>query len=119
MAKSKNVMAMVGAWAFIGGIIISLLLGFFAGYATAWATSVLIVLGLVVGFLNVTDKEMQTFLLSTVALVIVTSFGGQVLGSVATIGAVLQRTLNAIIVFVVPATIVVALKAVYAISKDA
>ena len=107
--KSVNVLSKVGAWAFILGIIIALVAGFWP--LGTIVTAVLIVLGLIVGFLNVTGKETTPFLLATVALVIVSNFGGAVFATANL--DVLQSMLNALIVFVIPATIVVAVKAVY------
>jgi len=120
MAKqSTNLLAKVGSWAFIIGIIIALIVGIFSGgTGNAVTASILIVLGLIVGFLNVTGKETTPFLLATISLVIVTALGGNILGTIATVGPYFQGVLNAIMTFVVPATIIVALKAVWALAHD-
>lgn len=118
MAK-KNNLAKVGVWAFIIGVILALIGGIVASFVgAAVVTSILIVLGLIVGFLNITDKETSNYLLAAVSLVIVTALGGQVLGSVAIVGNFLSSVLTAIMTFVVPAVIIVALKAIYNIAKD-
>ncbi len=117
--KSTNMLAKIGSWAFIIGVVIALLVGVFTkGAGNAVTTSVLILLGLIVGFLNVTGRETTPFLLSAVSLVIVLNFGGTVLGDVATIGAYLSGTMHAMMIFVIPATIIVALKAIYALAHD-
>jgi len=116
VAKKVSVVQKIGSWAFILGIVIALIAGFWQ--LNVVVTSVLIVLGLIVGFLNVTGHETTHFLLATVALVIVSTFGGDVLASVAVIGKTMQQTLHAIIVFVIPATIVVAIKAVYELASS-
>jgi len=108
MAKKVNMVQKIGGWAFILGIIIALIAGFWP--LNTVVTAILIILGLLVGFLNVTGKETTPFLLATVSLVIVSTFGGAVLGNVS---SVLQNMLDVLIVFVIPATIVVAIKAVY------
>lgn len=120
MAKEVDLVARIGSWAFIIGIVVALLIGIFSGGAavTPVATSVLIVLGLIVGLLNVTGRETTPFLLATVSLVIVSFMGGPVLANVAAIGPTLQAVLNAITTFVIPATIIVALKAIYALAHD-
>lgn len=106
----------VGTWAFILGTLIAVVAGFFTlGPGTV---SLLIVLGLVVGFLNITATETSAFLLSTVALVIVAGFGGSVLGDVAFVGLYLERILNAIVVFVTPAAIMVALRSIYVLASE-
>lgn len=110
-----------GVWAFIVGIILALIGGILVGLLGAGQTAVtaiLIVLGLVVGFLNVTDKETKDYLLAAVSLILVTYFGGQVLGIVPIIGSYLQSVFGAIITFVIPATIIVSLKAIYGLARD-
>ena len=122
MAKNESnsdMIAKIGSWAFIIGIVIALLVGIFGkGQGNPITTSVLILLGLIVGFLNVTGRETTPFLLATVSLVIVSTFGGQVLYDVATVGPYLQGILVAITTFVIPATIIVALKAIWALAHD-
>lgn len=119
MAKKGNMMAKVGSWSFIVGVIIALLIGLFSGLGSATAVSILVVMGLIVGFLNVTEKETTGFLLATVALVLVSGFGGDAIGQVATIGPYLKGVLQSLMIFVIPATIIVALKAIYNIAQDA
>lgn len=123
MAKNKessnNTMAKVGSWSFLIGLIIALIMGFFAkSVAYPYLVSILIVLGLIVGFLNVTGHETMPFLLASVAMVIVMSQGGMVLGNVQMIGGYLSSVLNSMMIFIVPATIVVALKAIFALAAD-
>ena len=119
MAKETDLLAKVGSWAFIIGVIIALIVGVFSGgTGSAVATSVLILLGLIVGFLNVTGRETTPFSLAALSLVLVGKFGGDVLGQIATIGPYLQGTLSALMTFVVPATIIVALKAIWALAHD-
>jgi len=117
MAKtSVNMMQKVGSWAFIFGVIIAVIAGFWS--LGAIITSVLIILGLIVGFLNVTGKETTPFLMAAVSMVIVTSLGGPVLGQVQGVGIYLSGILGAIMTFVVPAVIIVALKAIWALASD-
>lgn len=109
----------IGAYSFIVGIIIAVILGVAIGLnlslgaqTTAWLTSILIILGLLVGFLNVTGKDTKDFLLVSTVLVIVAYAGGasSALGSVEIIGPVLKGVFDALLAFVVPATVIVALK---------
>ncbi|MGV8150464.1 MAG: hypothetical protein ACP5NV_01925 [Candidatus Woesearchaeota archaeon] len=118
MAKESNMLAKVGSWAFIIGVIIAIIVGIFSGTGNAVTTTVLIVLGLIVGFLNVTGRETTPFLLAAVSLVIVSALGGNMLGAVAGVGMFLQGILNALMTFVIPAAIIVALKAIYALAHD-
>jgi hypothetical protein len=116
MGKDTDFVAKIGSWAFIIGVVIALVVGVVGSGPIA--TSVLILLGLIVGLLNVTGRETTPFLLASVSLVIVSSMGGAVLVGVAKIGPTLQGVLSAIMTFVIPATIIVALKAIYALAHD-
>ncbi|MBI2558353.1 hypothetical protein HYW20_03445 [Candidatus Woesearchaeota archaeon] len=113
----------IGNYSFIIGVIIAVVLGLAApklGQAQAWLWSLLIVLGLVVGFLNVSGKETKDFLLVTVSLVIVAYAGNAQIsswGSVEFIGPYLSGVFNSILALVVPASVVVALKEVWALAK--
>ena len=74
----------VGNYSFIVGVIIAVVLGLAApmlGTATTWLWSLLVVLGLIVGFLNVSGKETKEFLWVTVALVVVAFAGSAQIGS--------------------------------------
>jgi hypothetical protein len=119
MAKnSVNLLAKVGSWAFIVGVIIALIVGVFST-ANVVTTSVLIVLGLIVGFLNVTGRETTPFLLAAVSLVIISNFGGDVFSTMnSAFGNTLTSVLGAMMTFVIPATIIVALKAIYDLAQD-
>jgi hypothetical protein len=110
-----------GVWAFIIGVILALIGGILVGLIGAGqtiVTAILVILGLIVGFVNVTDKESKDYLMAAVVLVIVAFFGGSTLQPVPIIGSYLQSVLNAILTFVIPATIIVSLKAIYALAKD-
>jgi len=62
----------VGRYAFLGGVIVAVLAGFISGN---WIFPVLTILGLIVGLLNVTATEVQSFLLASVSLVIISALG--------------------------------------------
>ena len=101
----------IGRWAFLLGVIISLLAGF-GGQIPALIT-VLFVLGLIVGFLNITEKESTPFLVAVIALLIIGIAGLQFGRFTQTIVAILQN----LIAFVSAAAVVVALKQVLSIAK--
>ncbi len=114
---------LIGAWAFLVGIIISIAVGIFAGSKiNPFILGILAVLGLIVGYF-VAEKDVQTFLLASVSLVIVSYAGisGVVLSAALggiDIGRILSSVLGALLVYFVPATIVVALKTMFAISRS-
>src|SRR3990167_4354644 len=111
--------AKMGAWAFTIGVIIALLAGFME--SSPWLKAVLVLLGVVVGFLNVTGKETTPFLMAAVAIMIAVYTAGvsiesdmAALGSVGTYLLAIMKNINTL---VFPATIVVALKAVFSLAS--
>jgi len=121
MAKGKtNVASMIGFWAFIIGLIIALAVGIMAALGTAEAIMpatiiVLIILGLLIGFLNITAKEILLFLVATIALIVV----GGVFAPLTTfsVGKILDAVLALVATLMAPAAIVAAIKALWAVGK--
>lgn len=113
----------IGSYAFIAGVVIAVIAGFapavVPGLTTTVVTELLVVLGVIVGFVNVTDKETQPFLVAAVSMVIVSEFAGTGIEAVPVIGAKLGGVLTAVQTFVTPAVIIVALKQIYALAKSA
>ena len=110
----------IGHYSFIVGVILAIVLGLVSlGTATPWLSSLLVVLGLIVGFMNVTGKETKEYLLVATVLIIAAGVGGasNTLGSVNVIGGYLSGIFVQILAFVVPATVVVALKDIWALGK--
>ena len=105
----------IGRIAFIVGVVISIIAGFFS---FNWIFAVLTILGLVVGFLNVGASEVHNFLLAAIGLVIIAYFGADKIGSLPLVGDILGRIYSALLTFVSPAAIVVALKSLYSVAKE-
>jgi len=104
-----------GHWAFILGVIIAIIAGLAIGFIDAttggWITIFLVVLGVIVGFLNISEKETQPFLIATIALMLVgTSLSGL---NIVDLGMYLTSIVSNIAAFVAPAALIVALKAIY------
>ncbi|MBN1544214.1 hypothetical protein JW898_01995 [Candidatus Woesearchaeota archaeon] len=116
MRKTGNVVQKVGSWAFIIGLIIAIIAGFWP--LGTIMTTILIILGLIVGFLNVTGKETNSFLFATLVLVVMTSMGGQLLGTIQYVGGLLHNMFSAMMLFIIPAAVIVALKAIYALAEN-
>jgi len=107
----------IGAWAFLIGVILAIVLGLFNNYLGTNSTYILwilIVLGIIVGLLNITGKESSGFLLASLALVIVGYMGRSVLEIIPQVGSIL----SALLVLFIPATIIVALKNMFDMAKD-
>ena len=103
--------AKVGRWAFIGGLVVAVLVGFLN---LDWAAWLLVVLGLVVGFMNVSGSESQSFLIAAVALAITSSS----LAGLPIVGSAVDGVLSAVVVFVSAATVVVAVKSLLEVSQN-
>ncbi|MEK6758138.1 MAG: hypothetical protein AABX88_03330 [Nanoarchaeota archaeon] len=113
MAKSKNT---IGSWAFLAGVVLALVLGVFMQNQISNPTIVLVlvVIGFVVGILNVTGEETQSFLLSGAVLIIASSLGAGALGGI----SILEGTMAALLMIFVPATIIVAIKNVFTLARN-
>lgn len=115
----------VGHYSFIIGVVLAIILGLAStqlGEASIWLSSLLVLLGLVVGFLNVAGSETKEFLLVATVLIIA-AFAGGATGSLEKlaflgIGDYLAAIFVQIMAFVVPATVVVGLKDVMALAQN-
>ena len=110
MAK-KGMKGNIGRWAFLIGLIIAIIIAIF-GLSTNLLIA-LVIIGLIVGLLNVTEKEVTPFLMSGTVLIIASFFGKDIMMSV----PIASSILDALLVLFVPATIVVAVKNVFNIAK--
>jgi hypothetical protein len=114
----------IGHYSFIGGVIIAVVLGLFSAQVgattVAGLASLLVVLGLITGFLNVSGKETKEFLTVATVLVIAAFAGGasEILGGVQFIGSYLQGIFSNVLAFVVPATVVVGLKNIWTLGQN-
>jgi hypothetical protein len=108
-----------GECAFLIGFILAVVFSFLPDAWEGTATLILVILGLVVGFLNVTEKETTAFLIASVAL-LATGTAANTLRviNVLGIGDFLADAVGKIAVFIAPAAILVAVKAVWALAKD-
>lgn len=106
----------IGAYAFLVGIGLAIIGGIAPGMIGAEITVLLLVaLGLVVGVLNVTDKETTPFLVAAIALL---ASGAAGLGALPGIGAPLGSVLTYLSAFVAPAALIVSLKAIYSMASS-
>ena len=103
----------VGHWAFIIGVLLAVLAGLVPALQVPTVTWILVVLGLIVGFLNITARETTEFLVAVVTLMLVGSAG-----ALPTLGGVVLGILANLVAFVAPAGLIVALKAVYSLAAE-
>jgi len=119
--------ATYGEWAFLGGVIIAVILGIGASFMPSdWIPvmwGVLAALGLIVGIMNITEKEVHLFLIATIALLAVANSIVPIEAVLRTIPAgdvivtAISGFMSAVVAFVGPAAFIVALKAIYELGK--
>lgn len=104
----------IGFWAFIIGLIIAIIGGLISAQNTA-VVVVLIILGLIIGLLNITGKEIMLFLVATIALIVT----GRVFTplTVLNIGKYLDQILSYVATLMAPAAVVASIRALWAIGK--
>jgi hypothetical protein len=113
-SQRKGFLGFIGFWAFIIGLILAVVAGLlWPGNSTIIV--VLIILGIIIGLLNITAKEFMLFLLATIALVVV----GNVFAPLTalSLGEKLGNILSYIAILVAPAAIIAAIKALWAVGK--
>ncbi len=112
MARNDTIWDTVGSWSFLIGVIIAIILGIFGILNPTWVT-VLVIIGLIIGLLNVADTESEPFLLSGIALIIASALGQTVVSTI----PIFLRILQALLLIFVPATIIVALRNVFSLAR--
>ena len=110
--KSGN---MLGSWSFLIGVVLAVVFGLLQvnGLSTA-LVYILVLLGIIIGLLNIGDHEISPFLMAGAILVIVGSLGADVVSRVNVLG----RMFEALAILFVPATIIVALKSVFSLARN-
>jgi hypothetical protein len=108
----ERYMANMGKWAFIVGFVICVVAGLLI--AEPWMFWVLAILGLIVGFMNVTASETKGFLLAAIGLMLSASS----VVNIPMIGVAVTAVLYNIVTFISAAVLVVALKSLFEIAKD-
>lgn len=114
MAKAQEI-GKIGDWAFIGGVLIAVLVGLVPGLISDTTTAtLLVILGILVGLVKIGGRETQQFLVAAISLLVAKAAGLDILPLV---GVFLGPILTNIATFVAPAAVIVALKAVYEIGR--
>ena len=112
-------MSKVGYWSFVVGLILATVISIFASFGvSALLVFVLALLGLIVGLANITDKEVKLFLIASIAFLMSFQSLGAVFGVLALGWEAVSVFFYMMAVFIAPAAAIVALKALYNLSKD-
>jgi len=123
--RGDNMANEVGRWSFVIGMIVALVLGILSGVgvilgvtALNWLTLLLVVLGLIIGFSNVTKKESTPFLIAAMALLIANTAGlSNINTMIPYLGSILEGIVSYLLVVVAPAALIVAVKAFYEFAR--
>ena len=111
----------IGAWAYSSYPDFSYPFGIIGDISTAnsYILLILVILGIIVGLISITAKEVQSFLIITIALIVASL--AQVWEPLDTIHPILfywaQLILNYIVAFVAPAAVILAIKGVFAMER--
>jgi len=111
MSKKKGNRGL-GGWAFLIGVILAVVIGFLGLLDSTW-TWILVVIGLIVGFMNITEDETQPFLMSGAVLIIASAFGAEAISAV----TLLENVLQTLLLIFVPAVVIVAIKHTFSMAK--
>ena len=103
----------VGHWAFLIGVVLALIAGFVPQLQTPRVSWILVGLGLIVGLLNIKQKETHPFLLAAVTLLMAAASATSILKL-----GWLVYVLENVVTFVFPAAFVVAFKTIWQLASD-
>jgi len=114
MPKKKT--NMLGAWMFLIGVILAVIFGFI-NYGL-WLGWLLVIIGIIVGLLNISNKETLPFLGAGIVLIFASYFGGFVFSTEMLGVNFLSNILKNMLMIFVPATIIVALKYLFSVGRS-
>ncbi|MDD5339959.1 MAG: hypothetical protein PHV13_01780 [Candidatus ainarchaeum sp.] len=118
-----------GEYAFLGGVILALVISVMSPFVPVVIMPLLIallfILGVVVGVANIQEKEVNGFLIASIALLLATTSWNTLLAATLglfgtagnTLAALIASFTGTLVAFISPAAFIVALKAVYKLAK--
>ena len=122
MVRSRE--NLIGAWVFLIGVVLAVIAGLFQevlGLSTSNVIYILlVVMGFIIGIANVGDKDSITFLIAALTLIIVSGLGQTPLTFISNLSPILSSMINiltALLVMMIPATVIVALKTVFSVAR--
>jgi hypothetical protein len=104
-----------GGYALLAALGLAVVVGLVPSLDADWVRVLLIVLGLVAGFVNVVGEHRTEFLMATIALMLVGSAG---LGKITSLGEAIVRILENIRVVAAPAALVGALAVIISTARE-
>lgn len=117
MSRTQKVLGFIGMGAFSVGLVLAIIYGVISR-DDASVTLALVILGVVVGFLNITRREMVLLLLTAVALIVVGKASFSPLNDlVDELGTSLNGIVSYLAVFMAPAAVITAVRAIWAVAR--
>jgi hypothetical protein len=117
MSKTQKVLGFIGMAAFSVGIVMAIIYGVISR-DNANVILALVILGIVVGFLNITRREMALLLLIAVALIVVGKASFSPLDDLVDgLGYSLNGIVSYLAVFMAPAAVITAVRAIWAVGR--
>jgi hypothetical protein len=117
MSKTQKVLGFVGMGAFSVGLVMAIIYGVISR-DNANVTLALVLLGIVVGFLNITRREMALLLLTAVALIVVGKASFSPLDDLVDgLGYSLNGIVGYLAVFMAPAAVITAVRAIWTVGR--
>lgn len=104
----------VGKWSFLAGLVLAIVAGFFN---IPFALTILAIIGLIVGFINVAQKKSQEYLVAVIALLIIGTATIQAFSVLGTLYGIYTSILTNVIAFVASSGIIVAIKEVLLVNR--
>ena len=115
--KARGTLALIGFVALVAGVVMALMGGFFAR-DNGTVVLILVILGIIIGVLNITPREQIPFLVAAIALVVVGKTGFTPLNDVVGgMGTSLNSIVGYVATLMVPAAVISAIRAVWSLAQ--
>jgi hypothetical protein len=117
MSKTQKAFGLIGMAAFSVGLVMAIIYGVIAR-DNASVILGLVILGIIVGLLNITRREIVLLLITAVALIVVGKASFSALDDLVNgLGASLNGIVSYLAVFMAPAAVITAVRAIWAVGR--
>ena len=117
VSMGHRILGYIGLAAFCVGVVLAIVYGI-VSRDNAGVTLTLVIVGIIVGFLNITRREVVLLLVATVALIVVGKTGFTPLNDlVSGLGNSLNGIVSYLAIFMAPAAVISAFRAMWAVAR--
>ncbi len=114
---TSKVLPMIGFWAFVVALVLGVIGGIIAPEQGSLIL-ILVILGIIVGLLNITEKEVMPLLIAAIALIVVSTAGFAPLDKIIpSLGSSLDHIVKYFATFMAPAAVINAIKVMFAVAR--